>query len=91
MQELQDSVKESARGKLPKWLLFVLIGILLTGLIVGGIWFYVVHTNEYIVDLSLYGDESITLEYGQAYDEPGTKAVGFGTLLKKDLKGRKLR
>ena len=84
MQEVQDVIKDSPERKFPKWLLFVLIGVFVMCLIVGGAGFYVFRTNEYLVDLSINGDEVITLEFGQPYEEPGAKAVGFGTLLKKD-------
>ena len=68
----------------PKWLLFLLIGFLALALIGGGVWAYVIHTNEYLVDLTILGDENVVLEYGATYDEPGAKAVGYGTLLKKE-------
>jgi peptidoglycan/xylan/chitin deacetylase (PgdA/CDA1 family) len=84
MQEVQDVIKDSPERKFPRWLLFVLIGVFVMCLIVGGAGFYVFRTNEYLVDLSINGDEVITLEFGQPYEEPGATAVGFGTLLKKD-------
>lgn len=84
MEELQTPTRRRTPRKKAKWPLFVLIGVLLFGLIGGGVWAYVVHTNEYLVDLSINGDEVITLEYGQSYEEPGSQAVGYGTLLKKE-------
>lgn len=75
--------KRRSRKK-SKVLLFALIGILLLGMIGAGVWAYVVHANEYVVDLSIQGEKSIVLEYGATYDEPGVKAVGYGTILKKD-------
>ena len=79
MEELQVQKKT-----MPKWLLFLLIGIVAVALIGAGIWFYVLRSNEYRVDLSICGDETIVLEYGATYDEPGAEAVGYGTLLKKE-------
>ena len=84
MQELQNVTERRAEQKFPKWLLFLLIGVLAVGLIVGGVCFYLVYTNEYFVDLSINGDSVITLEYGQSYEELGAQAVGYGTLLKKE-------
>lgn len=84
MEELQTPVPEGTLRKKLKWLLFVLIGVVLLGLIAGGAWAYVLHKNEYLVDLSINGDEVISLDYGQSYKEPGAKAMGYGTLLKRE-------
>ena len=84
MEQLQVPDEENKPFRIPKWLLFALIGIILLGLICAGVRAYVVHNNEYIVDIAMYGDENIVLEYGATYDEPGAGAVGYGTLLKKD-------
>lgn len=74
---------ENQRKK-PSWLLFLLIGILVVALAGAGLWAYIVHTNEYLVDLSIYGEQTVILEYGATYDEPGASAVGYGTHLKKE-------
>jgi len=84
MEELKQSVRMRRQGKKSKWILFLLIGILTLGLVGGCVWTYVLHTNEYLVDLTIFGDETVVLEYGATYDEPGAKAVGYGTLLHKD-------
>lgn len=84
MDELQVTARQRIQHKIPKWLLFALIGVLAVGMIGVGIWSYIVRANEYLVDLSMNGDENLILEYGATYDEPGAKAMGHGTLLKKD-------
>lgn len=82
MAEVQTNVRRTRRKK-PKWpryvLLFTLV-IVFLGVFAAG---YGIHANEYLVDLALNGDEAITLEYGQDYEEPGAAAKGYGTILKK--------
>lgn len=84
MGELQTSTGQKGLRKIPKWLLLAVIAVLLVGLIGAAIWAYVVNANEYRVDLSIYGDNEIILEYGATYDEPGAMATGYGTHLKKE-------
>lgn len=84
MEELQNPVRVRRQRKKPKWPLFLLLGVLVFGLLGGGVWAYVLHTNEYLIDLEIMGDETVVLEYGATYDEPGARAVGYGTLLQKD-------
>lgn len=83
MEELQTPLGEETKRKMPKWLLFLLIGTLAIALIGAGIWAYIANANEYLVDLYLYGDQVVILEYGASYDEPGAKATGYGTLWQK--------
>ena len=86
MEEFKTPVRTRVPRKRNTWILFVLIGVVLLGMIGGGVWAYVVHTNEYTVDLSMNGDSVITLEYGQSYTELGASAQGYGSLLKKEPK-----
>lgn len=81
---VKTKTSKRASGNSHKWLLYLLLTAAILGLLVGGAWAYLVSNNEYIVDLSLSGDETIILEYGATYDEPGATAVGYGTLLKRD-------
>ena len=83
MEKLQTSSRRSTSRKRPKWL-FAMLTVLLIGLISAGIWAYVVNANEYLVDLSIHGEKAMILEYGATYDEPGAKATGHGTHLKKE-------
>lgn len=84
MSEIYVPERSRIRRKRPKWPWFLVIGLLVAGMIVGGVIAYIVKTNEYLVDLSLNGDEEIILEYGATYDEAGAYAEGYGTLLKKE-------
>ena len=70
--------------KTHKLTLFLLLGVFLVALLVGGAAAYVIKTNEYLVDLTLNGDSELILEYGATYDEAGAHAQGYGTLLKKE-------
>lgn len=72
------------RERFPRWLLFLLIGISVLIVTAGAVIWYVYSANEYRVDLTLIGDEQITLEYGEPYQEPGAEAFGYGTLLKRE-------
>lgn len=84
MGGLYTPEKTGTRRKMPKWLLFVLIGVLAAGLIGAGVTAGLIFGNEYAVDLSLNGEQTVTVEYGQHYEEPGVRALGYGTLLDKE-------
>lgn len=71
------------RKRRPIWP-YYLIAALLLALILTAVGFFAVHKiNDYQVELTLSGDEKITVEYGDSYTEPGASAVGFGSLLKR--------
>lgn len=85
MEETQDQ-----KRAMPKWLWFVLAGLIVLIVLGGMAWNQIRRTNEYNalvranqykVDLTINGDEEIILEYGATYDEPGASAVGYGTHL----------
>lgn len=40
--------------------------------------------NENRVEINLLGDAQITLEYGEAFEDPGVQAMGYGTLINID-------
>ena len=71
------------RERLPKWLIALFVGIAVLLAAGASIW-YVYYTNEYKVELRLFGEAQITLDYGQSYTEPGAEAFGYGTLLKRE-------
>lgn len=73
-----------------KWLWLALAGFIVLVVIGGLVWNQVRRTkeynelvlaNKYKVDLTINGDETVVLEYGATYDEPGASAVGYGTHL----------
>ena len=84
MSEVYVPEKFGTRRKKPKWPLFLMMGLVLLGLLGTIAAVYIVKTNEYLVDLSINGENEIILEYGATYDEPGACAEGYGTLLKKE-------
>ena len=52
----------------------------LIALIIGAcIYVFTYHVNEFQLDLTINGDETVVLEYGQHYREPGAKARFFGS------------
>lgn len=61
----------------------VLVLALLAGGAAGGCW-YIWTKNVYSLELTVLGDEQITLEYGSEFIDPGAGAVFFGTKLDKE-------
>ena len=84
MEETQAPALEEKQHQKPKWLFFTLGAVLLIILTVLAVIGYRHISNEYKVDLMLNGDKQIVLEYGATYDEPGAKAQGYGTHIKKE-------
>lgn len=84
MKTVQAFMSADRWRKMPIWLVIVLIVALVAVLIGGGITAGMFFGNEYVVDLSLNGPETVTVEYGQTYEEPGVQAKGYGTILHKD-------
>ena len=68
----------NSRWKIPVIIVSVLV---LLGLAVFGA---LVLINEYSLDLTLRGAAEITLEYGEAYEEPGADAVYYGTIFQQE-------
>ena len=64
----------------PRIALAVVMSLLvLAGAVLGGTYYYLFHVNEFYLDLRLSGEENITLEYGQHYEETGATAFLRGT------------
>lgn len=68
------------------WLWILIPGILLTVLLLAaaaaaGIW----HYNVFTLDFQLLGDEQITLEYGDHFQDPGAEASFCGSLLLREM------
>ncbi len=42
------------------------------------------HINEYTLQITLSGEQEVTLEYGEVYEEAGAEAVFFGSVLHKE-------
>lgn len=84
MEETQAVVRERKPRQKPRWLVFALGAVLLIVLTAMTATGYIHLSNEYKVDLVLNGEKEIILEYGATYDEPGAKAEGYGTHMKKE-------
>lgn len=57
--------------------------VLAVVLAAGGVGIWLCVDNEYIVDVNLNGQQDLTLEYGETYEEPGAEAVVYGTRIHK--------
>lgn len=78
-----ENARERKRARRSPWD-YVILAFLVILFAVGGAWLAIRNTNEYIVDLTMKGDAVITLEYGEAYEDPGADAFAYGTILKKE-------
>lgn len=62
---------------------WIFAALMILALLVGiGAWVY--SSNEFSVAVTLNGESTVTLEYGQSYEEPGATAVFYGSLLQKE-------
>ena len=75
--------QQKTRGKVWKWILAVLTVLILLGV---GAYVFLFRVNQFSLSLELEGEDKLYLEYGQAYTEPGYKAVLYGTHLLKNGK-----
>lgn len=77
--------QEGTYAKKRRWpwilLIVVLSLILLLALAAGGAYYYMFHVNEFHLELELAGQEEITLEYGETYEDAGAKVYLKGTKL----------
>lgn len=60
------------------WLGWILAAVLLAA-VATGIWFALCFGSLFSLELTLSGEECMTLEYGERYEEPGAAAVLRGT------------
>lgn len=75
---------EIIRGKASKnWLIALLSVSLMLVLVVTALLFLLV-INKFDVKIRVAGDPSVTLEYGEAFQEPGATAVLQGSLVFRD-------
>ena len=77
------TARERRRPKRSPWD-YLILGFLVALFAAGGAWLAVCSSNEYTVDLTLKGEQTVTLEYGTAYTDPGAEAKAYGSILKKD-------
>lgn len=48
------------------------------------VWYVLFQMNEFTLSIQLTGEETVTLEYGSDYEEPGATATFQGTLFQKE-------
>lgn len=68
-----------------RWGVILLCGMILTVVAASvGMWLFLSADEpipeRYFVELRLLGQSSVTVEYGEVFDDPGAEAVGYGTV-----------
>lgn len=76
--------EKEVKKKHPKFWVWTLIILAAVALIAGAIWFVLFRVNEFTLHVELAGESRGTAEYGEAYEDPGYKAVLRGTLILQD-------
>ena len=84
MQTTQRSNRRRSRHRNFMWPKLFIGAVALVALLALATVGYLYGNNQYCVDLTMNGDEKIILEYGATYDEPGVRAEGYGTHIKKE-------
>jgi len=59
-------------------LLVILVILLGLSLAAGCAYIWARHNNPYTLELTMYGQREITLEYGESYEEAGASAISYG-------------
>ena len=57
----------------------ILCLVLVLGITAGILYYFCFYVNEFYLDIRLNGEESVTLEYGESYTDPGAKVYLVGT------------
>ena len=65
------------------WVMPVIIGCVVV-LLAAMVYFTLVFTNIYTVDVMLVGDGEIVVEYGESFEDPGATAVFYGTIFQQE-------
>lgn len=78
---MDEQTGRKPRKKIWKWILGVILGLTLLAI---GAYVTVFHINQFSLEVQLEGEPEMYVEYGEAYTEPGVKAVLYGTLFWKD-------
>lgn len=77
-----DVFEEQMLRKRRRQLRFLLCIPVCLALLIGiGIYVFTYHINQFSLEMTLHGDESMILEYGSTYEEKGAEARFFGTKL----------
>lgn len=79
----QEVVKKEAKKK-KNVFLRVLIGLVITAAVLAVLaaaaWFVVFRVNTFTLEVQMYGDDNILLEYGEPYVESGARALLYSSL-----------
>ena len=55
--------------------------VLVLGITAGILYYFCFYVNEFYLDIRLKGEETVTLEYGESYTDPGAEVYLVGTAL----------
>ena len=78
---MEEQVLKESRKSAWKWVLAVILALVLLSV---AAYLVVFHVNRFSLAIRLTGEEKITLEYGESYQDPGAEAIFSGTLFWED-------
>ena len=78
---MEEQNTPKPKGRLWKIIFAILLSALL---LISAAWFVLFHVNQFYLEIRLNGEQQITLEYGDSYEEPGAQVFFCGTVFLKD-------
>lgn len=74
---------EEQSNEKPKlaWMKRLLAVLLIAAVLICAIWFVLFRVNRFFLEIRLNGQEEVTLEFGEIYQEPGAQVYFCGTML----------
>lgn len=74
-------IDEVIQEKASKGWLILLVSVTLVLVVLISALLFLLVINEFTVEVQIIGDPSVTLEYGETYDDPGAAAVLHGSIV----------
>lgn len=78
---MEERKNENPKRKWGKILLWVLLALVL---LIGAAFVLLFYINRFSLEIRLLGEKNVTVEYGEAYEEPGAEVYLKGTLFLKE-------
>lgn len=78
---MEERILYSPRPRKGKRILWFFLAL---ALLAAAAWFVLFRVNRFTLSIHLTGEETVQLEYGQAYEEPGAEVILTGTLFWKE-------
>ena len=78
---MSEQSGNNSRRKVGKWILAIVLALTVVAI---GAYITIFHINQFYLQVEMAGDPEMYLEYGETYEDPGAKAVLYGTLFWKD-------